>query len=412
MKASPLPHILFVVGQLSVGGIETYVVRMARAYNQAGGKVSVWVIKYIWDPELLSILQEVADVTFVASSALRYPAWVHSPDIPDTAQLIFTTGRLSLLFAAHACARTQRPIRLVAGVFSQWEYCSDDSNLKSALAADILRQIGPLNMVFCTEGCRRDHQARFGDGLASSLVSPLLIDLPAATAPEHPKVSDLLQIVSVSRLVSFKTSNRQMPDIIRQLGDRGVDAYWTHYGDGPDRKAIETAIEKAGVESRTVLAGAVPYSELYKCIARADLYIGGGTTLIEAAALGIPALVALDENPFPTSPGFFSDRKGHFTSDASGDEVTESFVDYIERFSKLPFAEIVEYRRKSIQRARQYSTDNSTKEISTIIKKSRALCIKIPSLFQFKYFWSNMSEIFFTFLVRINLAHPDSERRR
>lgn len=411
LQATRLPHILFVVGQLTIGGIETYVVRMARAYSKAGGKVSVWVVKQSWDAELLSLLQDVADVTFI-SKLTSYPVWIHSPTLPAKVDLVFTTGRLSLLIAAHACARAAWPVRLVAGVFSQWEYCSDEANPKAGLAADILKQIGPANVVFCTEGCRSDHRAKLGADLTASIVSPLLVDLPAPSAPRQRKQGDPIKIVSVSRIVSFKTSNLQMPEVIRQLVERGVDAYWTHYGDGPERPHVEAMIASLNIGSRAKLAGTVPYSKIHEIIGEANLYVGGGTTLIEAAALGVPSLVALDENPTATTPGFFFDRLGHYTSDLAGDEKLEDIVEVIHRFSMLTDAEINIYRTKSIERARKYSVRQSPAEIQKIYEHADPVTLSKPRNAQLRFIWSNIKEAWLSLARRLNFSRTIDERRR
>jgi 1,2-diacylglycerol 3-alpha-glucosyltransferase len=410
-QATRLPHILFVVGQLTIGGIETYVVRMARAYSKAGGKVSVWVVKRSWDPELLWLLQDVADVTFV-SRLTDYPVWIHSPTLPAEVDLVFTTGRLSLLIAGHACAQSGRQVRLVAGVFSQWEYCSDEANPKSGLASHILKQIGPSNIVFCTEGCRSDHQAKLGADLTASIVSPLLVDLPVQSARKQRKQGSPIKIVSVSRIVSSKTSNLQMPEVIRQLVERGVDAYWTHYGDGPERRQVEAVIASLNVGSRAKLAGTVPYSQIHDIIGKADLYVGGGTTLIEAAALGVPSLVALDENPLATTPGFFFDRLGHYTSDLSGNEKLEDIVDVIHRFSLMNDTEINKYRAKSVERARKYSVRESSAEIQKIYENANSLVISEPRYAQLCFVWSNVKEACLSVAQRLNLNTSLDERRR
>jgi glycosyltransferase involved in cell wall biosynthesis len=410
-QASRLPNVLFVVGQLTIGGIETYVVRMARAYSKAGGKVSIWVVKRSWDPELLSLLKDVADVTFI-SKLTHYPVWMHSPALPPKVDLVFTTGRLSLLIAAYACVKAAWPVRLVAGVFSQWEYCSDAANPKSGLASEILNKIGPTNTVFCTEGCRSYHQTKLGMDFTVSIVSPLLVDLPTPSTRRRRKQKDPIQIVSVSRIVSFKTSNYQMPGVIKQLVERGVDAYWTHYGDGPEGAHVQAKIAEFNVGSRAKLAGTVPYSKIHKIIEKADLYVGGGTTLIEAAALGVPSLVALDENPTATTPGFFFDRLGHYTSDLAGDEELEDIVDVIHRFSLLDDAELNKYRHKSLERASKYSVQQSSAEIKMIYEKAKPVLLSRSRYAHLRFIWSNIIEALSTIGRKLKLKSAVDERRR
>jgi glycosyltransferase involved in cell wall biosynthesis len=377
LKKSPplsaaVPHILFVVGQLTVGGIETYVVRMARAYAKAGGTVSVWIIKHSYDVELLAMLQAVADVTFIASRFTRYPIFAKLPKIPHDVNLVFTTGRLSLLYAAQACAIHQRRVRLVAGVFSQWEYVIDDGNPLFRLSGQIIDQIGPDNMVFCTIGSRRDHAAVLGKRYNESYITPLLVDLPKVS-PEviHRRDGRPFQIVTVSRLVKFKTSNIQMPAIIRKLANAGHDVRWTLYGDGPDRTSVVQAITEAKIGHRVTLANPIPYSELTNVISKADLYIGAGTTMIEASALGVPSLVALDDNQHPTTPGYFADIEEGYTSDWNGLKQPKLIFEEILRALNRDHNERACLRDRSIKKAQRLSAAQSPVEINTVIARSR-----------------------------------------
>lgn len=386
-------HILFVVGQLTVGGIETYILRVARTAHAAGIKVSVWVVKQRIDQELHTMLEEVATVRFLAPSFLPIPLWVSAPSLPEDIDLVFTTGRTSLLFAAFAAARGRKAVRLVAGVFSQWEYCVDDGSQKHVLAAELIRQLGVSNMVFCTEGCRNDHAAVLGPVYNSALISPLLVELPPPRSRAPRDSGAPLHIVSVARLTPFKTSNLQMPAVLAELQDRGIEATWTLYGAGEEQPAIEAAIKRAGVADRAFLAGNLPYSKLHDAIASADVYIGGGTTIVEASAMGVPALVALDENPQPTSPGFFANTSGDYTSDAAPGFELFAIADLLERLARSQPEEVATLASRSRARASRYDVKNAVNEIEAIVHTATAVLPTLPFGFQIRFALGSLREV-------------------
>lgn len=384
--------VLFVVGQFTVGGVETYVLRIAKALVADGVAVEIWVVKHSFDPALLAQLQATVRVRFLTPGWLPYPIFIGSPELPADVDMVFTTGRTALFCAARACALARRPMRLIAGVFSQWEYVINPRDPKSRLASDLVDQLGPANMVFCTEGSRADHVASLGDSYLASLVSPLLVDLPASAA-RTPRISGSpLRIVSVSRLVNFKTSNLQMAEVVARLNASGVPARWTLYGGGPEREKIEASVKAAGAEAFVSLQGPVPYTELSRVIGEADIYIGGGTTLIEASALGVPALVAQDSNPEPTSPGFLCDREGVFTSDVSDHDILVPIFDHIVRFAELDETGVKALSDRSRRKAELYGSPQARSEYEKMYQRGEPVRVTLPPGFQLRYFLGTFAE--------------------
>lgn len=80
-------------------------------------------------------------------------------------------------------------------------------------------------------------------------------------------------------------------------------------GDGSGRKELEKYISgiTPDVRDRIVLKGLVPYQELDLLLESANLYVGLGTTLIDAAKKGIVSIVAAGEQRENYAVGFFHD---------------------------------------------------------------------------------------------------------
>ncbi len=104
-----------------------------------------------------------------------------------------------------------------------------------------------------------------------------------------------LEIVSVGRLVEFKSYNRHIPIIVADLLQKGVDLCWTVWGDGDDRDCIEGLIKNYNLEGRVRLMGALPYSKFPSAISSADIFVGMGTAALEAAGMGIPTICCVDQ---------------------------------------------------------------------------------------------------------------------
>ena len=384
--------ILFVLGQMTLGGIETYCLRMCRALAARGHQVEVWVVKRHFDPGLLQSYREVVPVRFLSSLTPAPPLPI-APAAPADVDLIFTTGRLALIFGALSL-RGQDEVRLVTGVFSQWEFLGETEDYKSRISQNLLAQIGAPNIVFCTEGCRTWHEPVLGPEVKGSHVSPLLIELPEARPSSRPdrRAGDPVQIVSVGNFTPFKTYHFTLPFVLRDLRSAGVKVHWTVFGDGLEFERTRRIVAEAGVEDLVTLAGRVPYERFHEEVRKADLYIGAGTTLIEVSALGVPSLVALDDNPDATTPGYFCDRRGIYTSDVAGDECLVPFAEAIAAFAAMSESERADLSERSVRSASIYSIARAEEEIETIHALAKPVRPRVSFRMKLLYVWGILSE--------------------
>lgn len=384
--------ILFVLGQLGLGGIETYCLRMCRALAAQGHDLEVWVVKRKFDAALLRSYREVVPVRFLTRLSV-VPFLPIAPAAPAGVDLIFTTGRLALIFGALSLKR-QAEARLVTGVFSQWEFLGETGDYKSRISQDLLTQVGAPNIVFCTEGCRTWHEPALGAEVKESHVSPLLIELPEArpSSRPHRPAGEPIQIVSVGNFTPFKTYHFTLPFVLRDLRSAGVKVHWTVFGEGPELERTRRIVAEAGVEDLVTLAGRVPYERFHDEVAKADLYIGAGTTLIEASALGVPTLVALDDNSDATTPGYFCDRRGIYTSDVAGDERLVPFADAIAAFAAMSEDERSDLSERSVRAAGIYSIARAEEEIATIHAMAKPVRPRMSVPMKLLYVWGVLNE--------------------
>jgi glycosyltransferase involved in cell wall biosynthesis len=377
-------HIQFFIGQLQVGGIETYIVRIAKALHKAGHKVSVAIVKNRVDNDLLAMLSEVAAITIHGFTSRLTLLHIDPPAIADDVDLVFATGRTSLLYAAKASSKAARPVKLVTGVYSQFEFLPRHNDYRYKVCMHVLRQIGHRNLVFATEGCREDHARAVDSSWNDSRISPLLIDLAMAESDGQQssgEVATPLRIVSVGRFVPFKTYNYYMPGVVRELLDRGLAVRWDVYGYGDCAGQLQQQITRYGVHDVSTVHPPVRYSELVSVFKTADIYIGSGTTLLEASAAGLPSIVALDDLIEPVSPGYSCHRSGTLTSDVSWKEPLYPVVDLIANFIAMPDVDRKQLSMASKSSVRRYSTENAADEYEAILKDSVAVTISMPRNF-------------------------------
>lgn len=96
------------------------------------------------------------------------------------------------------------------------------------------------------------------------------------------------KIVSVGRLSPMKEYNLYMIDVIKALRDRGREVTWTVYGAGGYENEMRERIRKNKLEPFVFMKGAVPYARFWKVLEDAYVFVGMGTSILEAALFQVP----------------------------------------------------------------------------------------------------------------------------
>jgi hypothetical protein len=164
-------------------------------------------------------------------------------------------------------------------------------------------------VISMNEGCLEGHRQRFGYRLERRLLVPLPMHFPAV-ARSRPVVDGCI-ILTVARLVEVKG---YVEGLIRDFAElsalQGSSNRLVIVGDGPCRLRFERAAAMHGISSQVDFAGSVPYAALNEYYNRADIYVGMGTTVLEAASLGVPAIVAIAHTRDFTTSGLFGADDG------------------------------------------------------------------------------------------------------
>jgi glycosyltransferase involved in cell wall biosynthesis len=190
-----------------------------------------------------------------------------------------------------------------------------------------------------------------------------------------------LQIVSVGRLVPFKSYNVYAPIIIRKLRDAGVDATWDIWGYGPDEAKIASKAQEYEVNDFVNLRGKLPHELFDETVSSYDVFVGMGTALLEAAKTGMPVCVAV-ENQVDACYGHLHETPSDSVGDRD-DRFPEHSLDKVLRvFSGLSERQRLAIGKKDAMAARARETTLS--EFVTAILSAEPITkvglFKSPSL--------------------------------
>lgn len=333
---------IFLANTLTVNGGTTFLVRLCKALRMRGEQCAVLLLRDHGDPQLTTDLAENAEIIRLSSFAgkPRLPQHfgifgsVHWDALRETLRPfghhVHSMGIFSLIFARRLFERYPS-YRVTAGVYHQNEFMFDPAGLSFPVRAQrLFASLPPRNIVFFNEVVR-DHYAEFFEcDYSDALMVPIGIELPPAEPRERPPSERF--IVSVGNLVDFKTYNRHviemLPELIRDTGPVRYDIY----GSGPEEEALRALADQRGVNASVRFHGRLDYSRFKDVVSPATMFVGSGTALIEAAALGVPALIGIESNKEQTSYGFLSDVPGlTYNEDTST----------IEKRPMLPFAKSI-----------------------------------------------------------------------
>lgn len=314
---------LYIYGALTVGGIETFFVRMAKERAKLGLVTYILLLskKQQSNQELLNEMEKYATILFpedifsnIPWLSLKFP--LLSPvKLEVVKNIINNVDQIHIYHGMHAqlgyhlCQLAGKNLPITIGFYHYIQYLWGGENTawhEKINRKFIFNYLPEQSLLFFSEGTRDLYSEHKKLKFEKSNTFRLgVIDKKQVKfSGEQLKP---LKIVAVGRLVEFKTYNFYMIDVISDLLKKGVDIQFDIYGDGPLKQQIQQKIKAAGLEDKIILKGTLDYSKFDETVTNYDLFIGSGTAVIQAAALGIASIVGVENTLKPQTYGYFCD---------------------------------------------------------------------------------------------------------
>lgn len=288
-----------------IGGVETFLLSLLPQLALLGHEPELIVLDPLDRARLLPALRQrglrVSRIGELSRAAR-----------PARFDAVLATNPATLCRAARALERGDlRADRFLVGVYQTRMFCLDRGplDLHNRIAGVLFRAFDPSNVIFGNEACKAEH-ATAAPALATAPVVPLIVD--TARFPRRPRLSrrGAMRIVSIGHLLPFKSYNLSMPDVLARLRRAGHDAVWEVYGEGPLEAAMRRRVAELSLSAHVRLHGTLPYHALSDALADAFAFVGSGLSLMEAAALGVPAIAAIEYADRAQSYGFVQQIRG------------------------------------------------------------------------------------------------------
>lgn len=310
-------NICFIFPYLQMGGCETLLIRMSRWLIDKGHRVTVLTRH---DGMMASAFPQGARVVVDqrryetvlyggATAANSMLAWAFQGEHVD----VFYALTPDALWVAAALVNAQsESSKCLAGVYRPGSFVPGTRLLGRprmtayCYPAEFLFQnhLPPCCRLYMNEAVKELLESHVR-AQVPGVIWPLPVDgTPYRTLSRNPEPG---LIVSVGQLVPAKEYNLWMINVIDQLVSDGYDVRWEVYGDGVYRDQMAEQIRATHLEDRIALKGTLPYEQLGQTLSRAHVFVGMGTSLIEAGYAGVPAVVATGFDLTGMSYGFLHD---------------------------------------------------------------------------------------------------------
>ena len=241
------------------------------------------------------------------------------------------------------------------------------------------------NKFFMSKEILNLNQKYFNSDFSSSKVFPLPIN--NISDKDFNRLPKKYKIISVGRLVSFKTYNNYMIDVIEDLINSGYNVTYDIYGDGPLMNELVEKIKNKSLQKHITLHGKVSYDKLKDIFSDAYIFVGMGTSVLEASFCSVPSVVAQEKINNPLSQGYIYNMPeyncGEYIQGMKKIKVYDLILDLINKNDKDYNLEC----KKTYDYVQKYSIDNVMHEFLNLIKYSSdsKQIVKFPKFYFYLY---------------------------
>lgn len=292
-------NILFVRNYPSVDGVFTLLLRLAHYFKKDGH--TPYYIDFGGETDFKKEITETCVLLTIADINAR-------KDIPHIDILFpFADGELLYWCINYLKHELFKSAKMVMGVYHPRAYFvptyigpTPDTMLHKL----IFKNFPPQNILFMSEIVKREHESYFNLKFTESPIIPLPVKLENK-GRDYNKINPN-KVISIARLENSKRYVVSLIDVIEKLNSDGNIFELYIYGHGDMHKFLEDYIADKKVGHFVFLMGKLNYKDIYKVLEDAFLFVGMGTTIIEASSFGVPSLQAIESEKGAVTYGFFN----------------------------------------------------------------------------------------------------------
>ena len=265
-------------------------------------------------------------------------------------------------------------------------------NYKEYLNKKLISRISPQNLIFMDDACKKSHMAYYNEDFEDAPIVPLPMNIAGHRLSEKYIKN---KVVSVGRLTRFKRYPIGVMRAMHRLKQNNALHFQYHIiGAGSEFKRIKKWAAELKLENDVIFHGTVPYDKINDIIKDAYCFIGMGTTVGEAAGIGLPSLVAIIDQE-DHSYGFLGRLPHNIVGEPGEDIEPINYLTSFEAIYKMSETEYATEQKLSIEQASFYSIENIAGLFIKAFEKGKNWKLKISFFSNIFYLLSKIQLKFF-----------------
>ena len=376
--------ILFIYDYLYTGGIETLILRMANWLVDEGYELSIVLRK---KGEIAEHFDSKVNVIELGKIYRLLYLPLFSEKVLKKYNLqefnyIMSFHPRSNWIAANLIDNLKLKAKYITGVYHPRAYFNNDLHLSEKICYKYLFSHQNSNAIlFMNDETKLHHQINLNSKFIDSTIWPLPVE---GKIIKQRKVIKY-KFVSIGRFAKFKTYNIYMMNIIRKLLNEGFDIVYEIYGTGELEKYMKEEITKLSLEKNVFLKGNLNYSYFSKILEDVYLFIGMGTSVIEASFCKVPSLVAIENSKEDISYGFLHQLPYYNVGERNNNLKEKKVYNLIKDLLLLDDKAYEQTSEKAYDYVKAYSMENLMPKWLEQMDKLPLINTNIPQFYKYLY---------------------------
>lgn len=304
-----------IVSSFKLGGLEILIERLA-SYLSVSIEIDIYLLTDKVHSPLVNKLKENATVYYPSDYFMVKPFNVVGLNVPLPIKSAFRENILNSDFV-HAvdsaslaflnfCIPKESFVNLSVGCYQSEEYIWDNGSLFRKFDFNCLKNLPNVNFYTTNKITRQKLITKHPNIFSTTSIMPAGISVPKISI-DNSVNSRKPHVVIVARLVKFKSYIEETIKVVNHICEEFPDFQLHIYGDGPEKKYLKNLANGLPV----YFHGAVEINTLSSIISSCKLFLGSGTSIITASALGVPSIIGIESCREPVTYGFLHEIDGY-----------------------------------------------------------------------------------------------------
>jgi len=398
-----------------MGGIETYTVRLAKHLSQHI-QVKILILSNKYNDALLEEASKYATIYFIhdytiptllrKNTFIKRVAFLFPIDykklIFDLKTIHYThaTGSEGLV-VSNNLLKYNEDIRISLGIYHSKEFTWSSNAYFRNIEKSLFLFIHNKNMISPNESSLPILESYYKKKFDLPIV-PIGIKIPSKEKAIFNPNSN--KIISIGRLVEFKTYNEHIINIIDDINNIHEASYEYHiYGYGPNEEKLKKLADTKN--SKIIFHGILEYSKIQNILSDCILFVGSGTAIIEASSFGIPSIIGIESNKQSETYGLFSDLVGFSYNEDNLDIKKTKYINIANNFFKLDKGQKTNISYEHMRKAKEFSIDTTSILFLKALEQLRENKYYTYSRFRYK-----LSYLLWLIKNKLNINHEMKNR--